>query len=396
MRALWLKKNEERRILDGHLWIFSNEVDTVKSPLTDFAPGEAATVHEARGRVLGSACVNPATLIAARLHSREADVELDAPLLKKRLAAALALRENLFDGPWYRLCHGEGDLLPGLVIDRYASHLTVQISTAAMQSRRNALLEALDALLGPASVYLANDLPARALEGLALTPESLGPVPETFEVPENGCVFNAPCASGQKTGWFYDQRANRAAAARLAKGQDVLDAFCYLGGFGVCAGANGAGSVTFLDASEHALSFARANLECNAPRAAACPASGTICADAFHALTELYESGRRFGLVSIDPPAFIKRRKDAGQGLAAYRKLNLLAARLVAPGGVLVSSSCSYHLPAEALRDCVARAAAKLGRPAQMLHAGGQGPDHPILLSMPETAYLKCCIARLG
>lgn len=392
MRKLWLKRNEDRRLRAGHLWVFSNEVDTQKSPLTDFTPGEEATLCDARGAPLGSAYLNPASLICARLYARKAEQPLDAALLGERLRQALDLRQRLFSEPWYRLCHGEGDFLPGLVIDRFGDHLAVQISTAGMESRREMLEHCLTQLLSPASVLWDNDLPARGLEGLSREPQSRGPLPERLLVPENGCRFFAPCATGQKTGWFYDQRRNRRELARHARDASVLDVFCYAGGFGVTAAAAGARSVTFLDASAQALALAAENAAANAPHCVA----ETICGDAFHQLNELFEEGRRFSLISVDPPAFIKRRKDAAQGLAAYRKINTLAMRLLEPGGVLASSSCSHHLPAEALRGCVAHAAARRGLHARLLHAGGQGPDHPVHAAMPETAYLKCFIAQVG
>ncbi len=368
--------------------MFSNEVDTQKSPLTDFAPGEEATLCDTRGAPLGRVCLNPASLICARLHARQADAPLDAALLRQRLSQALDLRRRLFPDPWYRLCHGEGDFLPGLVIDRYGDHCTLQISTAGMESRKELIAQCLDDLIAPASLLFDNDLAMRGLEGLSRETQNRGELPDRLEVPENGCRFFAPCATGQKTGWFYDQRVNRRELARYARDADVLDIFCYAGGFGVTAAAAGAKSVTFLDASPQALALARENAAVNAPALADRDAVETVCGDAFHQLNELYEEGRRFSLISLDPPAFIKRRKDAAQGLAAYRKINALTMRLLTPGGVLASSSCSHHLPAEALRGCVAQAASRRGLHARLLFAGGQGPDHPVHAAMPETAYL--------
>ena len=391
MRTLVLKKDEERRIRAGHLWVFSNEVDTRKSPLTDFAPGEEATLADARRKPLGSLCVNPASLICGRLHSREPDIPLDESLLAERLAAALSVRQQRFSAPWYRLCHGEGDFLPGLVIDRYDSHLVLQLGTAAMETRKQIIVQCLEQLLKPTSIRFDNDIPARSLEGLERKDESLGPVPELLEVPENDCRFTAPCAHGQKTGWFYDQRVNRHEFAAYARGADVLDVFSYVGGFGVTAAANGAKSVAFLDTSETALEFCRRNAANAAPSLSNVE---IIHGDAFQRLGQLAASGRRFSLISLDPPAFIKRRKGAAQGLAAYRKINLLAASLLAPGGILATSSCSHHLDGRELDRIISHVAVKLGRQANILHSGGQGPDHPVHVAMPETAYLKCRIVR--
>lgn len=390
MKQLHLRRNEERRLNGGHLWIFANEVDVEKSPLPAFEPGEDVTVLDSRGRELGSATVNPHSLICARLHSRKPDTPLDGALLAERLRAALDLRERLFPDPFYRLCHGEGDSLPGLVLDRFGAHLTIQLGTAAMDARRDLLREILDDLLHPASVLIDNDIPARDLEGLSRETVAAENVPEELDVPENGLRFLAPCRTGQKTGWFYDQRRNRAEAARHAAGGDVLDVFCYAGGFGATAAASGAKSVTFVDASAQALDFALRNAARNAPDAAA----EAVCGNAFDIMRKLHDEGLRFSLVCLDPPAFVRRRKDLARGTAAYRKANLLAVRLLAPGGVLVSCSCSHHLPADALRDALAAAAAKCGRSGQFLHAGGQPEDHPVHASMPETAYLKCFLMR--
>ena len=244
MKTLWLKKGEDRRIRAGHLWIFSNEIDSAKSPLPDFEPGENATLRDARGAVLGSVFVNPHSLICARLYSRKADLPLDADLLRQRLQSALGLRQRLYNQPWYRLCHGEGDLLPGLVMDRFGDHLTVQVGTWGMEARKEELREVLGELLQPRSILWDNDIAARSLEGLPRENESEGPVPDVLEVPENGCIFRAPLQGGQKTGWFYDQRRNRREAARYAAGADVLDIFCYAGGFGGTAAAAGARSGT--------------------------------------------------------------------------------------------------------------------------------------------------------
>lgn len=194
MRKLWLKKDEDRRLRAGHLWVFSNEVDMQKSPLTDFAPGEEATLCDVRGNVLGSACLNPASLICARLYARKGEQPLDADLLRQRLGAALALRERLYAGPWYRLCHGEGDFLPGLVIDRYGDHLTVQISTAGMEARRALIETCLDELLAPATLFWDNDLAARGLEGLPRGPQSRGALPERLLVPGKRLPFSGALA----------------------------------------------------------------------------------------------------------------------------------------------------------------------------------------------------------
>ncbi len=395
MRTLTLRRGEERRLRAGHLWIFSNEIDVKKTPLKDFAPGEEATVRDSRGIALGSACVSPGSLICARLYARKPDVPLDAELLRQRLAQALQLRERLFDAPFYRLAYGEGDFLPGLVIDRFGSHLALQVTTAGMEVRKDLVRQALEDLVHPSSLAWDNAVRARELEQLSLDPVQEGACPNELDVPEGGCSYLAPCLGGQKTGWYYDQRPNRAMAAAFCRpipDADVLDAFSYVGGFGVACGRAGARTCVFADASEQALGYCSRNLERNAPRTACEPLAG----DAFETLGRLRADGRRFDLVSIDPPAFIKRRKDMKGGLAAYARINQLALGLVRDGGVLVSSSCSQHLAMEDLRAAVARATAKAGAHARLLFAGGQGPDHPVHCAMPETAYLKCLAVQIS
>ena len=385
METIFLKKGEDRRLRVGHAWVFSNEIDVKRSPLASFVPGQDVLVADSGGRVLGTGYVNPASLIAVRMVSRREGECLGADLLRTRLADALALRQRMFDRPFYRLCHGEGDLLPGLIVDRHGSHVVCQVTTAGMDSRTDDLLSVISDLLHPESILLDNNVASRSLEGLDRYQKSpLGPVPEEISIEENGISYTVPLASGQKTGWFYDQRRNRAALAPFAfKGASVLDAFCYAGGFGAFAAHCGAGSISFMDASAQALSYARRNAE------AAGADVETLQGDALALLADLRRQGKTFDIVCLDPPAFIKRKKDAKQGLEAYTRVNELGMDLVRPGGLLMTCSCSHHLEAEALHGIVTRAAGRRRRFARLLFQGFQGPDHPIHPAMPETAYLK-------
>ncbi len=387
MDTVFLKKGEDRRIRAGHLWVFSNEIDSKRSPVTDFGPGQVVNVADSGGRPLGSGYVNPASLIAVRLFSRRPDVLLDADLLRARLKDALELRERLFSAPFYRLCHGEGDFLPGLIADRHGDHIVCQVTTAGMDARTDVVINVLDELVRPRSVLLDNDTASRDLEHLErFQRPALGEVPEECTVEENGVEYAAPLASGQKTGWFYDQRLNRAALApfvRSRRGCSVLDAFCYAGGFGALAARNGAGKVTFLDASAGALAYAKRNAE-RWGADAEC-----LRGDAAEVLADMRRRGSTFDIVCLDPPAFIKRRKDARQGMEAYIRVNELGMDLVKPGGLLMTCSCSHHLEEDALRAIVTRAAGRRRRFARLLFRGFQGPDHPVHPAMPETAYLK-------
>ena len=386
MQQLFLKKHEDRRLRAGHLWIFSNEVDVKRSPLTAFAPGEAAQVCAADGRTIGTAYVNPASLIAARIVSRKADEPLDAALIKKRLERALQLRETLFDVPFYRLCHGEGDWLPGLVLDRYGDVFSAQITTAGMEAQKDALLEVLGELFTPKAVLLRNDVGVRTMENLPLLAKN-GTGKTTLL---NILAGKEDYEAGRITRRRDLKIAYLEQDPKLPAGKTVLDAFCYAGAFGVMAARNGAAGVTFLDASRQALDMASRNLAANA----GCPGE-TLPGDALDTLASLRDGGRKFGVVCVDPPAFIKRKKDAEQGLNAYRRVNDLGLQLVENGGILTSCSCSHHLEAEALRRLIAQCAAKRGLNTQLLYQGFQGPDHPVHPSMPETAYLKVFILRV-
>ncbi|MFQ9865647.1 MAG: class I SAM-dependent rRNA methyltransferase [Bilophila wadsworthia] len=390
MQQLFLKKHEDRRLRAGHLWIFSNEVDVKRSPLTAFAPGEAAQVCAADGRTIGTAYVNPASLIAARIVSRKADEPLDAALIKKRLERALQLRETLFDVPFTACATAKATGCPASCSTATATCSALRSPRRVWKPRRMPCLKCSESC-SPQSRAARNDVGVRTMENLPLLVETgMGTVPDEIEVRESGAAFTVSLAEGQKTGWFYDQRPNRVEAAKYAKGKTVLDAFCYAGAFGVMAARNGAAGVTFLDASRQALDMASRNLAANA----GCPGE-TLPGDALDTLASLRDGGRKFGVVCVDPPAFIKRKKDAEQGLNAYRRVNDLGLQLVENGGILTSCSCSHHLEAEALRRLIAQCAAKRGLNTQLLYQGFQGPDHPVHPSMPETAYLKVFILRV-
>jgi len=394
--VLTLRRGEERRLLSGHLWVFSNEIDVQKTPLTAFAPGDCARVESSQGRPLGCAYVNPGALIAARVYCRDATRPLDGELLRARLRAALDLRQSLFDAPYYRLAFGEGDRLPGLVVDRFGDVLAVQIGTAGMERLCGEILEVLAELAAPKGVLFKNDLPGRELEGLPRAVEvAAGDVPEAAEIAENGCRFAFALAGGQKTGWFYDMRETRAQAAAMARGRSVLDVFSYAGGLGVACAAAGAAEVLCLDASGAALEHARRSAELSG----VADRVRTLEADALEGLKDLKAQGRRFGLVSVDPPAFVKRRKDLEKGLGAYRTVNRLAMELAEDGGLLVSCSCSQHVGRDDLRRTLAGAAREAGVRLHILRQCHQAADHPIHPAMPETEYLKgflCRVTRPG
>lgn len=388
--ALRLRKGEDRRLRAGHLWVFSNEVDVGRTPLTAFAPGEPAVVLDSREAVVGTAYVNPHSLICARLVSRAAGDPLDRAMLVERVGRALAFRERLFHAPCYRLVYGEGDLLPGLVVDRYNDVLVVQITTAGMERARDDVLAALDEVVGPRGVVLRNDTPGRALEGLELYVDTIGDVPARTEIVENDSRFSVPLTGGQKTGWFYDHRMNRARMRRYVGGRRVLDVFSYAGGWGVQAARAGAREVLCVDSSAPALEEVHGNAALNGVDDRVAGRRG----DAFEVLRELRAAGERYDVVVLDPPAFIKRRKDVKQGERAYRKLNHAALEVLAADGVVISASCSYHMSRDALLAAILHASRDAGREIQLLEEGHQAADHPIHPAIPETGYLKAFFVR--
>lgn len=388
--ALRLKRNEDRRLNAGHLWIFSNEVDTQQTPLSKFTPGDVVRVLAHNDRALGLAYVNPQSLISARM--LDTWKPPDAAWLAGRLRAALALRERLYAKPFYRLVYGESDGLPGLVIDRYGSACVVQIGTAGMERLKVPIQHALEQVLGCDALLFKNDSSAREMEGLLSYVEaSTGRFDEPRAVVEDGLEFQALLALGQKTGWFFDQASNRRALVKyVRKGARVLDVFSYVGAWGVRAASSGAREVVCVDSSAAALELAASNAERNRVKLT------TVKGDAFDVLQDIANKGARYDVVIVDPPAFAKRRKDLPKALAAYKRLNQLAMQVLVDDGILVSCSCSYHVSAEQLQDAIGKAARAAEKHVQILESGGQAPDHPVHPAIPETRYLKAYFCRVN
>lgn len=391
LAPLILNAQADRRIKKGHLWIFSNEVDTKRTSMKDFHAGQLVHVLSANEQSLGLAFVNPNALLCGRIITRDGKASINRGFLKKRLARALALRERCFSAPYYRVVYGDSDFLPGVVIDRYGPYLVVQISVAGFDRMLPDLLAALRELLSPQGIVVRNNHGAREIEGLDDELIIEGSVPDWLDIEENGCRFQIQATSGQKTGWFYDHRVNRAILQTMIKGARVLDVFSYAGGWGLQAGIAGAEQITCVDASEAALTAVRRNAELNGLQSKV----STVRGRAVDVLKQMVADGISYDVVVLDPPAFIKRRKDQKAGEAAYRHLNELAIRLLGRDGILVSASCSMSLQSETLTDIVRGAARHLDRDAQLLYRGGAGPDHPVHPAIPETDYLKAQFYRI-
>ncbi len=385
MHELYLKSSAERRLSRGHPWVYSNEIDVERSPLKGLEPGVAVAVLTESGNRLGSGYASPGSLVCVRLIAR-GTAELEGQIAA-RLAKALAWRERCYAEPYYRLVFAEGDDLPGLVVDRFGDELVVQISTWGMEMRRGEIVEALQNLIGPRVIHFDESSTSRKLEGLPGSASDADGAPEEPARPamviENGIEFTLPEAS-QKTGWYYDQRENRARASGWFKGQNVLDLYSYAGGWGIQAAAAGALSVHCVDSSEPALAAAAQT----AQRLGLTVTMERAKVEAF--LVGAAQAKKRWDLVVLDPPALIKRKKDIAKGTVKYRSLTRQALQVVAPGGLLVSCSCSVHLDRGAHLAMVRAAARGEHRELRIVGEGGLPMDHPTHAQLPEGRYLSC------
>lgn len=384
-----LKKQCDRRLKKGHLWVFSNEI--ADPPVAGLEPG---AVHECRsqnGEFLGMVYVNPASLITARILSRRRE-EIDEDFFLGRLRSALARREMLFPGKsLYRLVFGESDFLPGLVVDRYGDYLAVQTLTAGMDSFKDIIVGCLRELLSPKGIYLRNDSPARSQEGLAEERrEAAGVVPDLVEIESRGVRFLVDIPNGQKTGFFLDQEENRRLLWRYTPpGATVLDLFSYSGAWGLHALAAGASHVVAVDSSRGALAIGEKNAELNGRQDVFEPVKDSV-------INFLKKSRDLWDVVVLDPPAFVKSKAQIKEGLKGYTDLGRRAFLRLKPGGTVITCSCSHHVSGHDFEEVTRTAAAAAGRDLLVLERSGQGPDHPMLISMPETSYLKVITARLA
>lgn len=389
MGKIFLKPGKDRRVGNGHLWIFNNEIAQVQDVGEN---GEVVEIVDNRGRPLGVGYYNRHTLIATRLLSRKRET-IDAGFFARKFAAAYEYRKRLYPNEnSYRLIYSEGDLLPGLIVDKYGSYLVAQFLTLGIERLAEPILEALKTVIQPAGILLKNTSPFREIEGLGQTVHvPWGEVPDTVEINESGLRYQIDLRHGQKTGFFFDQRENRKAMATMAAGRKVLDCFCYSGAFAISACSGGAKSVLAIDESESALELAARNAALNGHE----DKIALEKANCLDRLRELQRAGEKFDMVILDPPAFVKSKEKLRQGMRGYKEINLTALKLLAPGGILVTCSCSYQLSKEDFLDTILRASRNAGKDLRLIELRSQAPDHPILLSMPETEYLKCAILQV-
>ncbi len=383
MGIVGLKKGEEKRIKSGHLWIFNNEIEKV-SDLTQ--NGEIVEVLDFKGNFLAKGYYNKHSLISVRILSKDKDQKIDKNYLTEKINQAYQYRKKIYPGcSSYRVVYSEGDLLPGLIVDKYENFLSGQILTLGMEKLKPLVLEALEEIFNPEGIILKNDSAFRELEGLKKEVQVIkgnfdGPV----VIEENHLKFYVDLVEGQKSGFFLDQRENRILAGTLSKNRKVLDCFCYTGGFSLSAALGGAKEVLGVDESESAIKLAQENAKLN-------NLSNVIFQEqeVFKFLRRLNLSSEKFDMIILDPPAFVKSKEKLKEGIKGYKEINLQAMKLLNPGGILVSCSCSYQLSKEEFLNMIKSAASDAGELFRIVKELTQSPDHPILLSMPETRYLK-------
>ncbi len=384
-----LRPGKGRRLAEGGPWVFADEI-AMDRRTKALEPGTIVTLVQGE-RHLGTAGFNPDSQIAVRMLDPDPETEITRDWLATRIARALALRERLYDAPFYRLIHAEGDGLPGVIVDRFGDALAVQPNAAWADRLLEPLIDALIAVTGATTVVVNATSRGRVLEGL---PTGLdvpcGAMDGPVEVTMNGARYLADLTGGQKTGLFFDQRPNHAFSQTFARGARVLDVFCHVGGFGLAALAAGAEHVVGVDSSLPALTLA----EEGAARMNAGDRFETRKADAFDALAEL--AGEQFDVVVCDPPAFAPNKGALKQGLRAYEKTARMAARLVGPGGTLVLCSCSHAAAPDMFHEASTRGIRAARRSGALIHSGRAGPDHPVHLGLPETSYLKAMVYRLA
>lgn len=390
MAEVKLARNRQHRVVGGHPWIYSTEVDEIAG---DVSPGDIVEVLDTKGKFIGRGYINPASKILVRMLTRDRSEEINRDFFVYRIKAALEYRRRVVrDTDACRLIFGEADFLPALIVDKFGDALVLQTLALGIDRYKDLIVEILDELLEPSGIYERNDVSVRELEGLPLKTGFLkGPFDPVVEIHENGLKFLVDLAGGQKTGYFLDQRENRMALSGLAEGARVLDCFCHTGTFSVYAASYGAREVRGVDIAGPALEVARRNAAINGFE--------DVCsfqeANAFDELRSLEKAGEQFDLVILDPPAFTKSKQALRGALRGYKEINLRGMKLLPPGGFLVTCSCSFHMREEQFMEVIMEAAKDAGRQLRLVELRRQAKDHPTLPVSPETHYLKCAVLQV-
>jgi 23S rRNA (cytosine1962-C5)-methyltransferase len=380
-----INEHSVKKLKLGYPWVFRSEVINAKES-DKLTPGQVVDFVRDKGDFVARGFYNPKPQLVGRVMSAQPTQKIDGNFVFHLIDVALKFRDKLYSQPFYRLVHAESDGLPGLIIDRYGDVVVCQVNTAGMEALYPHVEAALKKLIKPRAIILKNDTHARELEVLEqVVKVAEGAAPEALQIIENDTPFHVDLMEGQKTGWFFDQRDNRAWVASLAKDATMLDVFCHTGGFGVTAGKAGAENVTFVDSSASALEMVKKNAALNGID----KKCQVIEGKAFDVMEKLATTKKTYDVVVVDPPAFIKSRKDMSAGLKGYNKLAHLSAPLVKKNGYLFFASCSHHAAVIELLETVSEGLAKEGRVFQLIKTSGAAPDHPVHPQLPETGYLK-------
>jgi len=379
---------QAKRWQQGHPWLYSNEIK-MDAATKQLQPGSLVSLKRLDGKCLGTGFFNPHSLIAVRKLSDE-EALIDEDFVFKRLESALHFRDRLYPNPFYRWVHAEADNLPGLIIDRYGTHVVIQVNTAGMELLTPLITNAIEKLISPSSILLQNMHSVRTLEKLDLYQHfAAGSCDEIVQGIENDTLFLADINQGQKTGWFYDQRDNRELISKLAVGKSVLDCFCFTGSFGIEAAKKGAKQVVGIDRSKEALALAQQTAVLNGVK----EVCSFIEGEAFEELSKL--QGKHFDIALLDPPAFVKSRKDLQAGLKGYSKLVRLATPLVHVQGLLSFTCCSHHVSEDDLLLSIRKGLEQAGRVGKIIKQLSAGMDHPLHMHLPESKYLKGFLIQL-
>ncbi|MBR1683880.1 MAG: class I SAM-dependent rRNA methyltransferase [Clostridia bacterium] len=388
MSRITLIPGKEKRVLSGHPWVFRSDIASVEEGVT---PGGIVSVYSSKGRFLCKAFYNPLSQIALRVMSLK-DEPIDEAFIRRRVHEAVAYRRTFADLRSCRMIFAESDRLPALIVDSFGGVLVLQCLALGMEAFKPMIVDALVEELHPDGIWERNDVPVRSLEGLEMTTGLLyGTVPDRVEMVENGIRFLVDVKEGQKTGFFLDQKENRAAIAPFVKGRTVLDCFTHTGSFALHAGHFGASDVTGVDISDYACAFAAENAALNG-------LSDRVhftCANAFDLLSQQSRDGVKYDTIILDPPAFTKSRSTVDRATKGYKEINLRAMKMLPPGGYLITCSCSQHILPAAFLDIVRSAAQDAHVQLRQIEYRTQGKDHPILPAAPETQYLKCGIFQI-
>jgi len=389
MDSLRINKTVANRIAQGHPWIYRNELPDLPA---DFSPGELVELKDSRGKFVAIGYCNPKSVISVRILSRERE-KIDGDFFAKRIAQALSFRKRFYaEEESYRVVYSEADLLPGLIVDRYGSYIVIQLLTAGMERHTSSIIAAIDSFFSPRAIVARNDIPSRALEGLTVEAKVLfGKLEPPVVISKNGLAFEINLLEGQKTGFFLDQSENYLSLKGLVEGGAVLDTFCYTGGWSMHAARFGAQSIVGVDASEGAIALAQRNAVRNGFDSKCRFEIGNV----FDSLKAQEGEGKQYDCIILDPPSFVKRRKEIENAIRGYKEINLRAMKLLRPGGFLVTCSCSYHLSEGRFRELLLDASRDVKRVLRLIFIRSQAKDHPVLLALPETEYLKCAILQV-